>query len=260
MARSQATLGKAGSLDQLKDVIRAKVTGSTVYVSKLRKLAEKKAKVMEEVIVRNYNLAISEIDEIVADGHTGGQSHISRLNTSVGTVPVSWKPLTHRWLLDKRLRSGTGKRKINRNRAAYGSGTTGRRGRSYGPDMFWLDQRKFSTAFKAYLNKGDAKVEVKLKELKDGTFEVKFNARLSKLPASYLDRAIRRSLMQGAEGAGSLGGLLDFNASELVTASVPRGIARGMWPEAIRPTMRPIAQRIGRAMKEQIIRSLNGRR
>lgn len=259
MARSQATLGKAGSLDQLKDVIRAKVTGSTVYVSKLRKLAEKKAKVMEEVIVRNYNLAIAEIDEVVADGHTGAQSHVSRLNTSVGSVPVNWQPLSHRWLLDKRLRSGKGKRTINRNRAAYGSGTTGRRGRSYGPDMFWLDQKKFSTAFKAYLNKGDAQVEVRMKELKDGTFQVTFNARLSKLPARYLDRAIRRSLMQGAEGVGHHG-LRDFDASELVTASVPRGIARGMWPEAIRPTMRPIAQRIGRAMKEQIIRSLNGRR
>lgn len=238
-----------------RNALLAKITRSTQYVSKLRQFAERRAAAMQATAEEHYQGAIAEIGELLEDGVGGAATPLSRLfvdspaNGRVA-VAVQWSPLHSNWLKEKR----------NRSIATFRSKGRHPRGKSFGPNQFWLDERKFVSAYRnRILGKGAASVDLRMREMRGGDFELRFELRLDKLPARYLDRAIRRSLMRGAGGSGRNFGLIDIPESELTSASKPRGLARGGWPEQMRPLMRPIAQRLGRAMKQQILKTLNRR-
>lgn len=255
MARTTA---KVTELKIDHQAILAKVTASGQYVSKIRAFAERRAGAMERVAEEHYQGAIKEIQDLLEDGISGAAAPMSRLfietpaNGRVA-VGVNWAPLHPRWLSSK----------ANRSRPGY-TPTRGSvrskhpKGRSYGANSFWLDEKKFLSAYRSRVSgQGTVSVDLRMREMKGGSFELRLELRLNKLPARYLDRAIRRSLIKGAGGTGSLGGLIEIPRSELTSSTNSRGLARGGWPEQMRPLMRPIAQRLGRAMQKQILKTLN---
>lgn len=243
---------------EFRAALLAKVTKSTLYVSKLKQWADRKADKAAAVATLHYEGAIAEIGELLDDGVAGGAVARSSLNISTPSngrvaVQVKWAALNAGWLAEKNSRSRGGK---------GGRGKRGGKGRgkSIGAGRFWLDEGKLSRAFRTGIRgKGTVSVVPVLREKRGGDFEITFEFRFEKLPARYLDRAIRRSLLRGATGLGGGLGLIDIPDSELTTAGKPRGLARGGWPEMMRPLMRPIAQRLGRAMQQQILKSLRRR-
>lgn len=262
MARKTA-VAKITNLEQVKDRVLAKVTASTLYVRKLDEELHKRAELADAVAGEHYENVLRQIhDEVLLEGVSPATSGRTQLTVKSPEGPagvqLNWSPLSKRWLANKRYRAGAGY-KFNPNRATRG--TIGAvRGRSYGPNAFWLDERKLARAFKSsVMGKGKARVYYTRTELTNGDYAVEFVVTFNRLPARYLDVAIRRSLLRGATGMGSLGGLVDLPISLLPTGDRARGIYRGGWPEYHRPMMRPIAQRLGRAMKVQILKSLNRR-
>lgn len=259
MARKPAIV-KIENLKGLKDEILAKVTASTQYVSELKPFLNDRMFDVEIVAEDHYNRTLEVIEDMLRDGAGRGSVGHTALQTIEGRVniPRGWLPLSKSWLHDKKRRSKPGytpNKNMRRGKAA--AGTPGRvRGRSYGADRFWLDEKKFYNAFKSsVLGRGKVDVEYTMKEMRDGTYAVEYRLVLGNLPAGYLNQAIRRSLILGTVGAGS-GGMVDLPKSMLTKSRNPRGLARGGWPEYHQPLMRPIAQRLGRAMKQQILKSL----
>lgn len=244
--------------------IKASVVSSEQYMSVIRKHAEKKRQELELEASSHFKATLLAIDDLLLEGHSGARAPVSKLQvdspTGVDlTVPVKWGPLSKRWLQNKKFRSKPG---YTPNPARRRGSTGFSKGRSFGANSFWLDERKLSHAFSRMIagrGKADVTVTVsdKSRNKKIGGVELKFNVRLNKLPAAYLDRAIRRAMIQGAGELGDATGLgVHFLDSELTTSSNPTGLARGGWAEALRPTMAPISRRLGRAMKAQILRSL----
>lgn len=260
MAKRGATIIGLQDFSTTANIIKAKVMASTQVMSALRKLAEKKRQAIELDATMHYQSAINAIDDILTDGHAGAAAPVSRIYADSPTgvslpVAVKWNSLSSKWLKNKAFRSKPGyapKRMRNGTRAERP------RGRSFGAHAFWLDERKLSHAFKQQVvGRGKANATYRMKEIKGGDFELVFDVRFDKLPARYLDRAIRRALIKGAGELGNASVLgSDFSTSDLTQTSHPRGLARGGWAEALRPTMAPISRRLGRAMKEQILRSI----
>lgn len=234
-----ASLVSVGPVEVDKDKLLAKITRTTVWVSKLRELADRRAAEAERVANEYYDGAIAAIEDQLVEGVTGARAYRRSLTVKgpdgVVGVRVRWKPLASSWIKRKQAQG------------------------SAGASSFWLYKGRMHRAFRSGVKgKGKAQVTVRMKELRNGDFELVFVTRFNPLPARYLDRAIRRSLLRGAQGDGGNDELLFLPDSELTSAFKPRGLARGSWPEVKRPLMRPVAQRLGRAMKDRILKSIQG--
>lgn len=257
--KSRPAIVKIENLKGLKDEILAKVTASSLYVKKLKPFLDDRMFDVEITAENHYNRTLEVIEDSLKDGAARGSMGHSSIETIEGRVTLKpgWRPLSKSWLKDKKRRSKPGYTPNKNMRRGKAMGSPGRvRGRSFGADRHWLDEKKFYNAFKSsVLGRGKVDVEYTMKEMRDGTYAVEYRLVLGNLPAGYLNQAIRRSLILGAEGAGS-GGLVDLPKSMLTKSRNPRGLARGGWPEYHQPLMRPIAQRLGRAMKQQILKSL----
>lgn len=157
-------------------------------------------------------------------------------------VKVAWEPLTARWLKDKARR---GNKKYAGPHPSHGAG------------MFWLDTGQLRTAFAGWFP-GKAKVtpskpRIRLASGRDG-FLISHPIAFKKLSPGFLDAALRRALI-----AGAVAGRRDAALEALRRSSKRGGLYRAIVPEGYRPTLRPLAMRLGRAMQEQILKTLRRR-
>jgi hypothetical protein len=204
-------------------------------------------KELEAIGASFYSATLKATGGLLESGVQGAdkprqQIRVPLPNGASAQVNVAWNPLTARWLKDK----------ARRGRKKYAGPH-----KSYGPGMFWLDTGQLRTAFAGWLpGKGKvtpSKPRIRLASGRDG-FLVSHPIAFKKLSPGFLDQALRRALIAGAV-AGRRGAALEA----LRRSSKRGGLYRAIVPEGYRPTMRPLAMRLGRAMQEQILKTLRRR-
>lgn len=245
------------------------VTFSKEYKAIVGEEADRIGRNLKEVAEDYYSTALNNIANVVDGGlrpataplgtrrfEAPGEKGTETVEVELGKYGkprrgkmLGNEPLSKSWLREKKLRS------MGNWKPRFGSS----RKKSVGPNDFWRDTRKLGAKFEPYRDMGKAIVLSRIVNRRGGISEITFRIALNKLPSRYLDLAIRRSLIQGAGGPDRATAILDFSASHAVTSSRPTGVRRGFWPEVWRPTMRPIAQRLGRALKKQLIKTINRR-
>jgi hypothetical protein len=247
------------SLNKAKTKILLAVTRTKEYADRIDDEAETISKALQNVTEAYYERAIDAIADMAEGGMSGASSPMGgrSFETPEGrSVNVQFKndSLSSSWLEEKQHRaSGDWKPR------KFKDGHRSSRGRSYGPDHFWLDTRKLGNALGRYRGRGGVTVKPRIQRRRGGIFEITFRIALKGLPSRYLDLAIRRSLIQGAGGPDRASAILELQASHAPQSNRPQGVGRGYWPEFHRPTMRPIAQRLGRALKTQLKKIINRR-
>lgn len=242
MPRSTATL----SID--KGALLLAVTNSKAYNAALLKDAAERAEIMRRTAAAFYQATLDDTNGVFQSGVPGAEAARKQLRVALPNgnrvvVPVAWKPLTEKWRKSKRHRAGKNYKGKHR---------------SEGAGLFWLDEGVLRTAFDGWI-KGRGQVSAakpRIRRLQGGQNQITYALEFKKLPVGFLDVALRRALLRGAIAGRSESALEDLP----IPASVPRrGVWRAAWPEAYRPTMRPLAMRLGRAMQEQILKSLRRR-
>jgi hypothetical protein len=241
MAKSTVSL-QINEKKLLAAVLRTKDMLAAVTERAVRQQAE-----LEAVGTAFYQATLRATGELFQSGVQGASGTRQQLRVPLPSggsaqVNVAWNPLTARWLKDKARRGG---KKYAGPHKSYGAG------------MFWLDTGQLRTAFAAWLP-GKAKVtpsKPRIRLLSDGKgFQVSHPIAFRKLSPGFLDQALRRALIAGAV-AGRRGAALEA----LRRSSKRGGLYRAIVPEGYRPTMRPLAMRLGRAMQEQILKTLRRR-
>lgn len=257
-ANTTATIDPV-SLNKARTKILLAVTRSKEYADRIDAEAETISRALQNVTEAYYERTIDAIADMAEGGMSGATSPMGErsFETPEGkavNVRFKGKPLSKSWLEEKTRRSSS-----TWQPRKYADGRRSSRGRSFGPDSFWLDTRKLGNALGRYRGKGGVTVTSRITGGRRSDFKITFRIALKGLPSRYLDLAIRRSLIQGAGGPDRASAILEFPASYAMKTSRPQGVGRGYVPERRRPTMRPIAQRLGRALKKQLIKIINRR-
>lgn len=232
------------------------VTRTREYADRIDAEAAEISGRLQNVTEAYYERAIDAIADIAEGGIFPAEAPMGTrpFETPEGkpvSVKFKGKPLSKDWLENKQSRVGQ--------RRKFKDGRKPKRGKSYGPHSFWLDERKLGPALGKNRGNGIVIVTSKITGGKRSDFKITFRIALKGLPSRYLDLAIRRSLVQGAGGPDRASAILEFSDSHATKSANPTGVGRGFWPEVLRPTMRPIAQRLGRALKKQLIKIINRR-
>lgn len=203
-----------------------------------------------EVIGTNfYQAAVGATQSLLKEGIPGNTQPRSQFRVSNPYLPggrriqvaVDWKALSQAWRENKRERA-----------------TSGYRGklRSVGPTVFWLDTGTLHAAFAAWAP-GKARMNKSkpiIRSLGNGDFQVDHPLVFKKLSPAFLDQALRRALIAGA-AAGRRGVVLE----PLGRTNKRDGVYRAFLNEGRRPLMRPLANRLGKAMQEQMTKLLRRR-
>lgn len=204
-------------------------------------------KELEAIGASFYEATLRATGGLFESGVQGGEGSRQQIRVTLPSganaqVNVAWDPLAASWLKDKKRRG---------NKKYVGPH------KSYGPDKFWLDTGQLRAAFAGWLpGKGKvtpSKPRIRLASDRHG-FLVSHPIAFKKLSPGFLDAALRRALIAGAV-AGRRGAALEA----LRRSSKRGGLYRAIVPEGYRPTMRPLAMRLGRAMQEQILKTLRRR-
>jgi hypothetical protein len=257
-AKSSAKIDQ-NSLRLAKSKILLAVTRGREYADRIDQEAATISERLEQVTSAYYEKAIDAVADIAEAGMSGAETAMGTraFETPEGApVKVQFKgdALSQSWLEDKRGRAyGGGKRR------KFKDGRKPKKGLSFGAGRFWLDERKLGPALAKNRGLGIVTVTPKITGGRRSDFKITFRIALKGLPSRYLDLAIRRSLVQGAGGPDRASAILEFSDSHATKTSRPTGVGRGFWPEVRRPTMRPIAQRLGRALKKQLLKIINRR-
>jgi hypothetical protein len=257
-AKSSAKIDE-NSLRLAQGKILLAVTRTKEYADRIDSEAAEISGRLEQTTSAYYERAIDLIADMAEAGMSGAHEAMGSrpIETPEGAtikVQLKGKKLSKSWLDDKESRAYGGGR-----RRKFKDGRKPKRGASFGAGRFWLDERKLGP--KLALNRGLGTVTVtsKITGGRRVDFKITFRIALKGLPSRYLDLAIRRSLVQGAGGPDRASAILEFSDSHATKSSRPTGVGRGFWPEVRRPTMRPIAQRLGRALKKQLLKIINRR-
>ncbi len=216
----------------------------------LKEWQDRQLPIVEAEATRHYQNAVDQIGQILNDGIDGADSPrssvtVARVTGGRERVAVGWRPLAPSTLLRKEglaFQYGKGKAK-----------------RSPGAGKFWLDRGQLRGAY-ARLAAKQVTVVARLVRVRTDNGLIKFDValELSRLHrVVYLNDAIRRSLIEGFEGAESVG-LSDMGGAPGV--SPVKGLLRGFWAEARRPLMRPVSRRLGKTMRNSVIKSFKRRR
>lgn len=203
-----------------------------------------------EVIGTNfYQAAVDATQKLLNEGIPGNTQPRSQFLVSNPYLPggrrmqvaVDWKALSKPWRESKHKRAQRGYAGL---------------GRSIGPTVFWLDTGTLHAAFAAWAP-GKARMSKSkpiIRQLSNGDFQVDHPLVFKKLSPAFLDQALRRALIAGA-AAGRRGVVLE----PLGRTNKRDGVYRAFLNEGRRPLMRPLANRLGKAMQEQMIKLLRRR-
>lgn len=239
-----AAKSKVSPLTANEGALLAAITRTEQYKRKVTQYAAKKSSELEGIGTGFYEAALSGTNDLMQQGAPGAIGPRRRLLVQLpggkrAQVQIDWEALSEAWREEKRHRASS----------AY----KGSR-RSVGAERFWLDTGKLRAAFSSFsLGRGKATSNFVVQKLSKGEYRVDFVLDLEKLPVRFLDHALRRALIQGASTGRRE---TDLKRMAGMPGSRPRGVYRAAWTEALRPLMRPLAMRLGRAMQEQIIQSL----
>lgn len=196
-----------------------------------------------------YQAALDATQKLLNEGIPGNTQPRSQILVSNPYLPggrrmqvaVDWKALSKAWRENKHERAkGSYRGKL----------------RSVGPTVFWLDTGTLRTAFAAWAP-GKARMSHSkpiIRQLGNGDFQVDHPLVFRKLTPAFLDRALRRALIEGA-AAGRRGVVLE----PLGRTNKRDGVYRAFLNEGRRPLMRPLANRLGIAMQEQMTKLLRRR-
>lgn len=222
-------------------VLKHKGTLAAITAQALGKQAD-----LEVVGTNFYQAALGATQDILNEGIQGAAQPRKQLRVRVPggrkvQVSVAWRPLSPAWRLNKQERAQT----------SYGGKL-----RSLGPRVFWLDTGELRSAFAGWLpgKAGMHKAKPKIRQLSNGDFEITHPLDFRKLSPAFLDQALRRALIVGA-AAGRRGAMPE----PLSRTSKREGVYRAFLTEVRRPTMRPLAIRLGREMQDQFIKILRRR-
>ena len=222
------------------------ITRTEQYKRKVSQFAAKKSRELAGVGTGFYGAAITGTNELFQEGAGGVIGPRRRLLVKLpggkrAQVQIDWEALSQAWHEEKKHRASSDYKGKHR---------------SIGPEKFWLDEGKLRAAFSSFsLGRGKATSKFVVQRLSKGEYRVDFVLELEKLPVRFLDSALRRALIRGAST-----GRRETDLERM--AGMPAGhhrfggVYRAAWTEALRPLMRPLAMRLGRAMQEQIIKSL----
>lgn len=231
-----------------KSRLLAAIVRSPDYKKRIQEYADERIAELEQVAGAYYQAALEGVNALLQTGvKNGSQPHhqikVKLPNGRITTVQVDWRALSAGWLAEKRDRSAAGYKAKNR---------------SHGADLFWLDQGKLRAAFAGWMP-GRAGVHVSRPKLTaSGTYQRRIEYRISfnRLTPSFLDIVLRRALIAGASAGNGVVPTVQLVA---MSSRPQRGVWRAYQPEIWRPTMRPLAMRLGKAMQQQILKTLNRR-
>lgn len=203
-----------------------------------------------EVVGTNfYQAALDATQQLLNEGLPNNAQPRSQFQVSNPYLPggrrmqivVDWAALSKSWRESKHKRAQRGYAGL---------------GRSIGPTVFWLDTGTLRTAFAAWAPGKARMVHSKpiIRQLSNGDFQVDHPLAFKKLTPAFLDRALRRALIEGA-AAGRRGVVLE----PLGRTNKRDGVYRAFLNEGRRPLMRPLANRLGKAMQEQMTKLLRRR-
>lgn len=234
------------SFEMDEDALRAVVLRHKGLLKAVTARALGKQADLEVVGTNFYQAALDATQQILNDGVQGAAQPRKALRVRLPggrkvQVDVAWRPLSPAWRINKQERA----------KGAY-SGKL----RSIGPRVFWLDTGELRTAFAGWVpgKAGMAKSKPRIKQLSNGDFQIDHPLAFKKLSPAFLDQALRRALIAGA-AAGRRGAMPE----PLRRTSRRDGLYRAFLTEVRRPTMRPLAIRLGKAMQEQMIKILRRR-
>lgn len=222
------------------------ITSSKGYGDALLKRANERQTELERVATAFYDATLKGANKVFQDGVLGADKSRKQLKVALPngrnvTVEVGWKALSQPWRKDK----------SKRGHARYAG-----RNKSYGAGKFWLDTGQLRQEFGGWIP-GRAIVLHSKPHIRfhiNGRHTIEHVLRFKELPVRFLDAALRRALIEGAVAEGRVSEWQDMPIT-----SHTRGVYRAFWAEAYRPTMRPLASRLGRAMQEQILKTLRRR-
>ena len=244
MAKAKTTV----SLEANKGKLLAMITGSPQYNEALLRDAAERNERMRQIAESYYQAALAETARLFVAGVPRGNQGRRQIKVRLpgganAVVSVNWKPLTERWLKSKQRRS----------RQDYSG-----KHPSKGAGLFWLDEGKLSEAFSSWIvGRGQVTADKpRIRRLNAKESLVTLSLSFKKLPVGFLDEALRRALLQGTDGGGNV---IGQEGLTIPAANTHRGVWRAAWPEYRRPTMRPLAARLGRSMQEQLLKSLKRR-
>ena len=228
------------------DALRAVVLHNKGTMALITERAKGKQADLEKVGTDFYQAALADTQMVLNDGVQGANHPRSQLRVRLPSgrrvqVGVDWKALSLGWRDNKRERA----------RGNYNGKL-----RSIGPRVFWLDTGTLRNALAGWVpgKAGMTKSKPRIKLLSNGNFQVDHPLAFRKLSPAFLDQALRRALIAGAE-AGRRGAM-----PELLSRTNRReGVYRAFLPEVRRPLMRPLAIRLGKAMQEQMTKLLRRR-
>lgn len=227
----------------LKAIVRSKSYGDEMHRRAVAKSSE-----LQKIGSAYYQATLDGASQLFQQGAAGADSGRQRLSVRLPSgrnahVGVEWHALSKKWRKDK----------LRRGRRGYSGPNP-----SYGAGKFWLDTGALREAFAGWVPGRGIVIAVKprIRLLGGKDHQITYTLEFKKLPVRFLDAALRRALVLGA-----VAGRRVIEVEEMPKlANMPRrGLYRGFWPEALRPTMRPLAMRLGRAMQEQILKSLRRR-
>lgn len=242
MPKGRATL----TID--KNALLSAVVRTKGYGDALLKHAAQQQAELQQIGSAYYQATLDGANQLFQDGVPNAAQPRKTLLTQLPSgkqarVDVAWKALSKGWRTNKSRRSRRNYKGPNP---------------SVGAGLFWLDTGKLRSEFGGWIP-GRGQATAKKPHIRfhiNGQHEITYVLGFKKLPVRFLDAALRRALIEGAV-AGRRGSALEDLPR---IANTPRrGVYRAFWPEAYRPTMRPLAMRLGRAMQEQILKSLRRR-
>lgn len=237
------------SFELNKDALLAVIIKHGGTLKAITERAEDKQRGLEVIGTNFYQAAVDATQKFLNEGIPGNDQPRNRLLVSNPNLPggkrmavtVGWKALSLAWRDNKRERS----------RGNYGGKL-----RSIGPKVFWLDTGTLHAAFAEWAPGKARTIRSKpiIRMLSNGYFQVDHPIAFKKLSPAFLDQALRRALIAGA-AAGRRGVVLE----PLGRTSKRDGVYRAFLNEGRRPLMRPLANRLGKAMQEQMTKLLRRR-
>ena len=228
------------------DALRAVVLQHKGTLAAITERANGKQADLEVIGTNFYQAALADTQQVLNDGVQGASQPRSQLRVRLPggrrvQVAVDWRPLSLDWRENKQKRAqGSYKGKL----------------RSIGPRVFWLDTGTLRNAFAGWVpgKAGMSKSKPIIRLLSNGDFQVDHPLAFKKLSPAFLDQALRRALIAGAE-AGRRGAMPE----PLGRTNRRDGVYRAFLTEVRRPLMRPLAIRLGKAMQEQMTKLLRRR-
>lgn len=239
---------KVSSLEIDSEQVLAAVLRSDAYRKRVEKYARDSQAELQAIGQSFYESAVDGANELLQEGLPNASSARRRISVRMpggrgAYASVAWMPLSPKWLAEKAHRASSkyhGKR------------------RSHGAGRFWLDTGKLRTAFGSKIPvQAKAKATATPVRIGKGQWLVTFTLQLKEITPRFLDSALRRALLQGADPKQRAVGLVDMVA--MPRGKRLQGVYRAAWTEAYRPLMRPLAMRLGQAMQQQILKTLKRR-